>query len=133
MSEDWTMRASDAAKKATVLLVEPKASVRVSMAASLTEAGFMVLEAEGPDEVWSTLEERSDIRVVLADLDLPQGTEGLELAWRIHERWPSLGLVITSEHIRHLPPADIPGDGCFVPRPLPVETLWHEVSAAAQR
>jgi DNA-binding NtrC family response regulator len=126
------MRSSDAKRKATVLLAEPEAAVRANMAASLTDAGFVVVEAEDPDEVFRTLETRSDIGVLLADLDLPQGTEGLALAWKIHERWPSLGLVVTSGRIRRLPPASIPGDGCFLPRPIPVDTLWHEVSAAAR-
>ena len=127
------MRSSEDERRTTVLLVEPKVAVRVNMAALLTEAGFIVIEAEDPDEVWSALETRSDVGVLLAELDLPQGTEGLELAWRIHERWPSLGLVVTSGRIRCLPPAALPGDGCFLPRPIPVDTLWHEVSAAARR
>lgn len=127
------MRSPDAGSKATVLLVEPKGSARVNMATLLTEAGFVVIEAEDPDEVWSTLETRPEIEVLLADLDLPRDTEGLAFAWDIHERWPFLGLIITSGHIRHLPPAFIPGDGCFLPRPIPVDTLWYEVSMAARR
>ncbi len=127
------MGASGAGKTTTVLLVEPAPAVRVSVATSLTRAGFTVIEAESPDEAWSTLETRPDIGVLLADLDLPQSTEGLALAWKVHERWPFLGLVITSGLIRYLRPADVPGDGCFLPRPLPLETLRHEVRTAAQR
>jgi hypothetical protein len=80
-----------------------------------------------------TLEARSDVRVLLADLDAPNATDGLELAHKVHDRWPLLGLVITSHHIRHLRPSDIPGDGCFLPRPLPEETLLQEVAMAADR
>ena len=118
---------------ATVLLMESHPAIRTSMAAVLNGAGFKVIATESPHEAWTTLEERSDVRVLLADLDAPNAADGLELAHKVHDRWPSLGLVITSNHIRHLRPSDIPGNGCFLPRPLPEETLVQEVALAADR
>ncbi|GEO18779.1 response regulator [Microvirga aerophila] len=124
-------RGSDTA--ATVLLMESAPEVRTGMAAVLNGAGFNVIETQSPHEAWSTLEARSDVRVLLADLDVPDATDGLELAHKVHDRWPSLGLVIISYYIRHLRPSDVPGDGCFLPRPLPEETLLQEVAMAADR
>ncbi|MBD2749930.1 response regulator [Microvirga sp. BT688] len=124
------MAAHDTGKRTTVLLVESEPAVRLSVAASLARAGFAVIEAESLDEAWSTLEARLDVGVLLADLD--QGPGGLDLAWKAHDRWPSLGLVITSGHVRHLRPADVPGNGCFLPRPLPVEVLLQEIGEAAR-
>jgi DNA-binding NtrC family response regulator len=121
------------AMRTTVLLMESKLAVRTGVAAVLNEAGFNVIATESPREAWIALEARSDVRVLLADLDVPDATDGLELARKVHDRWPSLGLVITSHHIRHLHPSDVPGDGCFLPRPLPEETLVQEVAMAADQ
>jgi CheY-like chemotaxis protein len=123
------MTANGAAVSATVLLVEPV--TRTGIARVLSKAGYEVVEASRPDEVWTMLETLADVDVLVADIDAPDGTSGLELARKVHERWPSIGLVITSDHVRHLRPGDIPGDGCFLPRPLPPETLLHEVRVAA--
>jgi DNA-binding NarL/FixJ family response regulator len=120
------------ATKATVLLMENKPMVRTGVTAFLTEAGFDVIEAENTGEAWTLLEQRPDVRILLADLDVSTRGDGLELARRVHDRWPSLGLVMTSDHVRHLAPADVPGNGCFLPRPLPAEMLLHEVRVAAQ-
>jgi DNA-binding NtrC family response regulator len=119
--------------RTTILLMESTPVVRTGVAAVLNEAGFNVIETQSPCEAWTTLEERCDVRVLLADLDAPDAIDGLELAHKVHDRWPSLGLVITSNHIRHLHPSDVPGDGCFLPRPLPEETLVQEVARAADR
>jgi DNA-binding NarL/FixJ family response regulator len=99
---------------------------------SRTQQGwrYQVVEASRPDEVWTMLETLPDVGVLVADIDAPDGTSGLELARKVHERWPSIGLVITSDHVWHLRPGDMPGDGCFLPRPLPPETLLHEVRVA---
>jgi two-component system, response regulator PdtaR len=122
-----------AAVKTTVLLMESQPEVRTGVAAVLNEAGFNVIATQSPHEAWTTLEERPDVRVLLADLNVSDAADGLELAHKVHDRWPSVGLVITSNHVRHLRPSDIPGEGCFLPRPLPEETLLHEVAMAADR
>lgn len=122
----------DLEKKPTVLLVESEPSVRTGVTVSLIKAGFAVIEAEDPEEAWTTLESRPEVGVLLADLDLNSGADGLDLARRAHDRWPSLGLVIMSGHVRHLHPADIPGNGCFLPRPVPVDVLLQEIGAAAR-
>ena len=122
----------DLEKKPTVLLVESEPSVCTGVTVSLIKAGFAVIEAEDPEEAWTTLESRPEVGVLLADLDLNSGADGLDLARRAHDRWPSLGLVIMSGHVRHLHPADIPGNGCFLPRPVPVDVLLQEIGAAAR-
>jgi CheY-like chemotaxis protein len=117
----------------TVLVVESKPVIRSSIAASLTEAGFKVLEAQSTGDAWTALEARPDIRVLFADLDDSNEADSLEFTRNVHDRWPFIGLVITSVHVRHLRPDDIPGNGCFLPRPLPADTLLYEVNVAAQR
>ncbi len=125
------MATDGAVARETVLLVEHEPATRTGISRVLSKAGYQVIEASRPDEAWTMLETRPDVGVLVADIDAPDGTHGLELARKVHERWPSIGLVITSSHVRHLRPGDIPGDGCFLPRPLPTETLLHEVGVAA--
>ena len=125
------MKPDDAATRETVLLVEHEPVTRNGISRVLSKAGYQVIEASRPDEAWTMLETLSDVDVLLADIDAPDGSNSLELARKVHERWPSIGLVITSSHVRHLRPGDTPGDGCFLPRPLPAETLLHEVGVAA--
>ena len=122
---------SDAAT--TVLLIENKPVARTSMTVFLSEAGFNVIQADSLPEAWKTLETQPEAGVLLADLDTANGTDGLGVARKVHERWPSVGLVITSGQVRRLPPAEIPGNGCFLPLPLPAETLLHEVRVAAHQ
>jgi CheY-like chemotaxis protein len=127
------MTTHDSSVRATVLLVENEPVVRLGVATLLCEAGFDLVAVESPDVVWSILETRPDVRVLLADLDAAKGMDGLELVRSVHLRWPSIGLVITSGRVRPLRPNDIPGNGSFLPRPIPAEILLHEVRVAAQQ
>jgi DNA-binding NtrC family response regulator len=103
------------------------------MISVLTRADFEVIQAQDPDEAWATLEARDDVDVLLADIDIPSPMNGVELGRYIHDRWPGLGLVLTSDQVRHLRPDEIPGDGCFLPHPIPADTLLEEIRLAVRR
>ena len=102
------------------------------MIEALTRAEFEVIHARHPDEAWATLEAGEEVDVLLADIDLPCAMRGIELGRYIHDRWPGLGLVLTSEQVRHLRPDEVPGNGCFLPYPIPPETLLDELRMAAR-
>jgi two-component system, response regulator PdtaR len=127
------MTLGEAVIRPTVLLVQGEPVLHTGVTTSLVQAGFNVVEAETTGEAWTTLETQPDVRVLFADLDISSGAEVLEFTRRVHDRWPSIGVVITSDHVRHLRPDEVPGDGCFLPRPLPAETLLHEVKVAAHQ
>ncbi|HVL71257.1 MAG TPA: hypothetical protein VM434_05160 [Beijerinckiaceae bacterium] len=113
---------------ATVLIVD-EGRARDELGAVLGQAGFAVIVCADAGEALATLDARGDVRVLVADLDLCS----LDVAREAQARRPGLGLVITSGRTRWLNPAEIPGDGCFLPRPLPVHTLVGEVASAAYR
>src|SRR3712207_1869635 len=117
-------------KRPTVLLLEG-AHLRARIAGVLDRAEFEVIEVRDPVEALETLETREDVDVLLADIDAGGGVDGMELSHRVHERWPGLGLVLTSERVRHLSPSEVPGNGCFLPHPVPADTLVFEVRLAA--
>lgn len=127
------MSGCSATPEASILLVENEPSVRTGMTAVLTGAGFNVIAADRPEEVWTALKAQPEVQVLLADLDAAEGADGLEMARKVHDRWPSLGLVITSGRIRHIAPDNVPGNGCFIPHPIPPETLLQEVRLVSQR
>jgi CheY-like chemotaxis protein len=102
------------------------------MAKVLGRANFEVIEVQNSTEALQTLEAREDVDVLLADIDAAGVVDGLELSRCVHERWPWLGLVLTSEWVRRLSPDDVPGDGCFLPHPVPADTLLNEVRQAAR-
>src|SRR5829696_8252398 len=120
------------AKQPKVLLLE-RAQRSASMISILVQADFEVIPVEDPDEAWATLDGQDDVDVLLADIDIPSPKGSVELGRYIHNRWPGLGLVLTSDHVRHLRPDEVPGNGCFLPHPIPADTLLDEVRSAVRR
>ncbi len=119
-------------KRPKVLLLE-EADRSGPMLDVLTRAEFEVIHARHPDQAWATLEAGENVDVLLADIDLPCAVTGVELGRYVHHRWPWLGLVLTSDQVRHLRPDEVPGDGCFLPQPIPADTLLEEIRLAARR
>jgi DNA-binding LytR/AlgR family response regulator len=120
------------AKQTKVLLLET-AQRSASTISILVRADFEVIPVQDPDEAWATLEAQDDVDVLLADIDIPSPTGGVDLGRYIHDRWPGLGLVLTSDQVRHLRPDEVPGNGCFLPHPIPADTLLEEVRMAVRR
>ena len=118
------------AKQPKVLLLET-ARRSASTISILVKAEFGVISVQDPNEAWATLEARDDVDVLLADISSPRG--GVELGRYVHDRWPELGVVLTSEQVRHLRPDEVPGNGCFLPHPIPADTLLDEIRMAARR
>ena len=108
--------------KPVVLIVEDEFLVRVFAVDIAEEAGFSAVEAADADEAIRVLQNRPDIRVVLADIDLPGYLDGLELAQAIRHRWPPIQVVVTSGMMR--PAADeLPERSHFVPKPYDFSRL----------
>lgn len=81
----------------TILLVEDEPSLRMLTAMTLKKRGYEVLEAaHGVDalRVWDAHEGR--IQLLLTDLVMPDGIDGLELAARLHQRDANLKVIFTS-------------------------------------
>ncbi|KLK90542.1 hypothetical protein AA309_25135 [Microvirga vignae] len=87
-----------------ILVVEDEPLVRIFIADFLEEAGFTVFEAVNADEAIALLEARPDVQAVITDIDMPGSMNGLALTKVIHQRWPRLGIVVTSS--RKWPGAD---------------------------
>ncbi|WP_218775988.1 response regulator [Sphingomonas sp. TZW2008] len=109
----------------TVLIVEDEPLVRMHGCDLLESAGFDVIEAQTADEALDLLERHGHVRLLFSDVDMPGSMDGLELARRVHLRWPKIGLLMTSGHHR-LTPEMIPDHGRFIAKP------WRENNVLAE-
>jgi two-component system, cell cycle sensor histidine kinase and response regulator CckA len=81
----------------TILLVEDEPELLRASARALTQLGYRVLSASDGQEalkVWT--QSRIVIDLLLADMRMPKGISGLQLAERLWETKPSLKVVIMS-------------------------------------
>ncbi len=83
----------------TVLIVEDEPIVRLYEAELAEVAGFNTLEANGADAALAKLNGPDRIDILLTDVMMPGGADGLELASIVRERWPHIKIVIVSSHV----------------------------------
>ena len=100
----------------TILVVEDEALILFSIAEELRDAGFSVLEAHNAAEALRLLEANDSIRLIFTDIDMPGSMDGLRLSAMVRERWPPVGIIVTSG--KRLPfAAALPKGSEFVPKP----------------
>jgi DNA-binding NtrC family response regulator len=100
----------------TVIVVEDEPIVRMDIAMSLQDAGFIVLEASNADEAIALLNAHSEIRLMFTDIDMPGSMDGLKLAKAVRGRWPPVKIIIASGQ-RDLNDEVLPVEGKFFSKP----------------
>lgn len=113
-----------------ILVVEDQTLVRMFMADFLDEAGFKVFEAVNADEALTVLQARPDVQAVVTDIEMPGSMNGIELVQVIRERWPGIGVVITSGWERP-GPDDLSDRVAFLAKPYLPETIINVVRQLA--
>ena len=113
--------------RATVLIVEDEVFIRMVTADDLSEAGFAVLEADDAEEALRMLERSPDISAMFTDINMPGAIDGLCLARLVHERWPRIGVLVTSGKLRPSA-AELPEAGRFVSKPYRTQDVIQELS-----
>jgi len=111
-----------------VLVVEDEMILRMRAVDIVEDAGFRPIEAINADEAISVLESRSDISLLLTDIQMPGSIDGLKLAHAVHERWPSIKIILVSGHVKPSE-AERPADSRFFGKPLGVEQMVTELQA----
>jgi DNA-binding NtrC family response regulator len=118
--------------KNVVLLVEDEPLVRMLGADVLTEAGFRVIEAVSATEAIALLEARPDVLVLLSDVEMGAGSNGFQLSHAVHDRWPGIGIILTSG--RATPDVgDMPPGSIFLRKPYPLTVLVQHVREFADK
>jgi CheY-like chemotaxis protein len=81
---------------AIVLIVEDEPLQRMDMVDMAERAGFEVLEAIDADHAVALIEKRTDIRLVITDIDMPGAMDGMKLAAAVRKRWPPIEIIIVT-------------------------------------
>jgi two-component sensor histidine kinase/CheY-like chemotaxis protein len=111
-----------------VLVVEDEMVLRMRAVDIVEDAGFTPVEAVNADEAIAILESRSDIDLLFTDIQMPGSMDGLKLAHAVHDRWPSIKIMLVSGQVR---PSDAerPVDSRFFGKPLAARQMINELRA----
>ena len=88
------------AKTQTVLVVEDDADARSTLAAMVTELGYRVVAAENGASALPILEQERPVDILLSDVIMPGGMNGLDLAKAANKRRPDLKVLFVSGYDR---------------------------------
>jgi CheY-like chemotaxis protein len=102
---------SDSLSNALVVIVDDDVFERMGASYMFSDAGYRVLEAENADDALQILESTADVRLLFTDVSMPGLISGADLAHRVAQRWPGIGIIITS--------------GRPQPKPLPLGAQFH--------
>lgn len=111
---------------AVVLVVEDEMLLRMRAVEMVEDAGFTPVEAVDADEAVAILESRSDIALMLTDIQMPGSMDGLKLAHAVHERWPPIRIILVSGQLE-LTSLDIPAGSEFFGKPLEAKQMIAEM------
>src|ERR1700682_75154 len=113
---------------AKVLVVEDEMMLRMRAVDIVEDAGFTPIEAVNADEAIAILESRSDIDLLFTDIQMPGSMDGLKLAHAVHDRWPSIKIILVSGQVK---PSDAerPADSRFFGKPLGIGQMIGELQA----
>jgi len=103
-------------EKALILVVEDEVIIRMEAVQMLEDAGFAVVEASSALDAMEVLEQRSDVRAVFTDINMPGTWDGMKLARMVRGRWPPIHLIVTSGRI-FINESNLPAGGRFIPKP----------------
>ena len=98
----------------------------------LREAGYRVVEVSNAAELLKELENTSDVRVLLTDVEFPGGMDGLELAREVQRRWLGMVILVTSGRVR--PTWDeLPGNIGFFQKPAREQAVVQAIKERLER
>jgi CheY-like chemotaxis protein len=108
-----------------VLVAEDETLVRLLANDILTEAGYRVLEARDGQEALTILQVHPNIQALFTDVSMPN-LDGVSLARIVSERWPEIGIVVTSARAL---PSELPGQARFLSKPYSADAVLDELGA----
>jgi two-component system, response regulator PdtaR len=103
---------TDILPNALIVVVDDDVFERLGASGMFVDAGYRVLEAEDADEALHFFETNADIRLLFTDVSMPGLMSGSDLAHQVAERWPEVGIIVTSGRPR--------------PLKLPLSMLFHD-------
>jgi DNA-binding NtrC family response regulator len=119
------MKKSTHAKRA-ILIVENHQVLRLFMVSLVELAGFEAIQARNADEALPILECRSDIALLVTNVVMDSGMDGVELAHAVKIRWPFVKIIVVSGK-RGLMESDFPRKSRFLPKHYHDEEMLFEI------
>jgi CheY-like chemotaxis protein len=111
---------------AKVLVVEDEMMLRMRAVDIVEDAGFTPIEAVNGDDAFAILQSRSDIDLLLTDIQMPGTMDGLKLAHAVHSRWPSIKIMLVSGQVTPTE-TEKPVNSRFYGKPLEVKKMIAEL------
>ena len=109
--------------RALVMIVDDDVFERMGASYMFLDAGYRVLEAENAVEALQLLEINADVRLLFTDVTMPGSMSGSDLAHQVAQRWPEVGVIMTSGRPR---PDALPSGTKFHAKPYePTNVLRH--------
>ena len=102
---------------AVVLIVEDEMILRMRAVDMEEDAGYTPLEALDAAEAVAILESRSDVALMCTDIQMPGPVDGVGLAHAVHERWPTIRIIVVSGQLM-LQNLDLPPHSRILGKPL---------------
>lgn len=121
-----TMPSSEDDAPVIVLVAEDETLLRLLANDMLTDADYRVVEAHDGREALAILGAKNTVRALLTDVNMPN-VDGLALARIVRQRWPHIGIVVTSGRPM---PSDLPDGARFISKPYRHEDVLQELEAA---
>ena len=109
-----------------ILIAEADRVVRMVTADMLSDLGFRAIEVRTAAEALAVLEENDDVRVLITGRRIVG--DGVALAHMVHQRWPAVGIIVTSGAGADLKRALPPGTR-LLSKPYVFADLIQEVEA----
>ena len=113
---------------AVILIVEDEMMLRMRAVDMVEDAGYTPVEAVDADGAVAILESRSDIALMVTDIQMPGSMDGLRLAHAVHKRWPPIKIILVSGQLK-LANIDIPADSRFFGKPLEAKKMIAEMQS----
>jgi CheY-like chemotaxis protein len=109
-----------------VLVVEDDMLLRMRAVDMVEDAGYSCVEAVDADAAVAILESRSDIALLITDIQMPGSMDGLMLAHAVHKRWPPIKIILVSGKLK-LSDIDTPPESRFFDKPLDSKKMVSEI------
>src|SRR5665213_644258 len=107
-----------------ILIVEDDPLLKLLTVDIVESAGFVALPADSADEAVAILEARSDIALLLTDINMPGSMDGLKLAHAVRDRWPPIKIIVVSSQV---PKGALPKHSRFFVKPYHCEKMISEI------
>jgi len=114
-----------------ILLVEDNAAVAQATRSLLESIGCGTTRVATADDAWDYLNAHpKDVDVVLSDIEMPGGMDGIGLATLVKARDPELPIILMTGYAERLEQA-VKQNLEVLPKPFSVETLAEAIGRAA--